>query len=397
MYFQNKLLNSLIIGISLVLPLHAYADTSIADIVDEIAVNNLKLASISASNAGLDIEYRSENILPPLEIEYSPFFRSHQTGVASSELIVKQSFEFPTLYHSRSKAALHQMDILDKSLKKERMAIMTEARKKCQEYIYYSSLRRILDKKLAVEDSLVHAISMRYELGEATILDLNKSKLEYSEIQREISENHLMQLSIKQDLVAMNAGKQLNLEDLNYDISASTFVLPEDISAFISRSPEIAEAEAEMKFAEINLSISRQGWLPALSIGYRRNTELNDALNGFLIGAEFPIYSARKKIKGAEAGLTNSRLNYENVKIEEETRINGVLDRLRYLQQIIRSYDDSLINETLSLYARSLQLNQISLTDYFTETSFLYDHLITKAGLEFEFQTLLSSLLRERV
>ncbi len=77
---------------------------SIEDVLTELASNNLLLKSSQYAAKAKVLELQSGNTLPATSIEYSPFFRSGQTGLASSELIIKQDFEFPTLYHSRTKA-----------------------------------------------------------------------------------------------------------------------------------------------------------------------------------------------------------------------------------------------------------------------------------------------------
>lgn len=48
----------------------------------------------------------------------------------------------------------------------------------------------------------------------------------------------------------------------------------------------------------------------------------------------------------------------------------------------LATYDLSLMRETLSLYRRSLDAGQITLTAYYAETSALYDRLAERARLE---------------
>ena len=366
----------------------------IKDVLEEINSNNLTLRAAAQNNSADNLELRSDNTLPATAIEYSPFFRSGVTGLASSELIVRQDFDFPTLYHSRSKAADTQQVALEKGLDAERAELLTQARIKCLELIYNRHTSEILSQRKAAGDSLLALYEEKLRLRSATILELNKIKLEQSEIEREIAENDMAATLLIQELTALNGGKALDLAGLEYDVESRSVILPESIDGLMAVNPGIGAAEAGVKSAEAEVSLGKQSWVPTLSVGYRRNTEGTEASNGFLVGAEFPLFSIGKKSKAASARLAAARLTLESTLMDEKTRLDSELERLHTLQKSIATYDTPLINETLNLYKESLQAGGLSLSDYYTETSFLYDRLQTRARLENEFQTLLASFYK---
>lgn len=366
----------------------------IKDVLKEINSNNLTLRAAAQNNSADNLELRSDNTLPATAIEYSPFFRSGVTGLASSELIVRQDFDFPTLYHSRSKVADTQQVALEKGLDAERAELLTQARIKCLELIYNRHTCEILSQRKAAGDSLLALYEEKLRLRSATILELNKIKLEQSEIEREIAENDMAATLLIQELTALNGGKALDLAGLEYDVESRSVILPESIDGLMAVNPGIGAAEAGVKSAEAEDSLGKQSWVPTLSVGYRRNTEGNEASNGFLVGAEFPLFSIGKKSKAASARLAAARLTLESTLMDEKTRLDSELERLHTLQKSIATYDTPLINETLNLYKESLQAGGLSLSDYYTETSFLYDRLQTRARLENEFQSLLASFYK---
>lgn len=366
----------------------------IKDVLKEINSNNLTLRAAAQNNSADNLELRSDNTLPATAIEYSPFFRSGVTGLASSELIVRQDFDFPTLYHSRSKVADTQQVALEKGLDAERAELLTQARIKCLELIYNRHTSEILSQRKAAGDSLLVLYEEKLRLRSATILELNKIKLEQSEIEREIAENDMAATLLIQELTALNGGKALDLAGLEYDVESRSVILPESIDGLMAVNPGIGAAEAGVKSAEAEVSLGKQSWVPTLSVGYRRNTEGTEASNGFLVGAEFPLFSIGKKGKAASARLAAARLTLESTLMDEKTRLDSELESLHTLQKSIATYDTPLINETLSLYKESLQAGGLSLSDYYTETSFLYDRLQTRARLENEFQSLLASFYK---
>ena len=80
----------------------------INSVLKSVEQNNMELKALLKGNEAADIENKSQNTLEDLSIEYSPFFQSETSGIASSELVITQGFDFPTLrsaQESRTTAA----------------------------------------------------------------------------------------------------------------------------------------------------------------------------------------------------------------------------------------------------------------------------------------------------
>lgn len=69
----------------------------INSVLKSVEQNNMELKALLKGNEAADIENKSQNTLEDLSIEYSPFFQSETSGIASSELVITQGFDFPTL------------------------------------------------------------------------------------------------------------------------------------------------------------------------------------------------------------------------------------------------------------------------------------------------------------
>ena len=64
-------------------------------VLQEIERNNLELKALRSENRASVLDMKGENSLEAPSVEYSPFFRNGVSGVASSELVVSQEFDFP--------------------------------------------------------------------------------------------------------------------------------------------------------------------------------------------------------------------------------------------------------------------------------------------------------------
>lgn len=77
---------------------------TVDDVLRSVEMNNLELKALLKGNEASSLELKQQNSLDDLSVEYSPFFNANVSGMASSELVVTQGFDFPTLYGARRKA-----------------------------------------------------------------------------------------------------------------------------------------------------------------------------------------------------------------------------------------------------------------------------------------------------
>lgn len=359
---------------------------TIHEALSAIASNNTELHAIEAGNAARELQLRSENTLPATSVEYSPFFRSGVSGVASSELIVSQEFDFPTLYKTRSNQASLERNVLDNEAGTRRKEILTEAQSYLLELVLLKEERGIIDARMNDTKALLLAYEQRLNAGAVTKLEYNKVLLESQDLQRELLDIENQTISISNILKGLNGNKELDLTDLKYSQSAGTLEVPDNSSIMISDDQSVKAIKSEIEAARNEMKLSKSGWLPAFTIGYRRNTEEKLASNGFLIGASLPLFSNSSKIKASQSRLNAGQIAYENVISQARARIAENTDRLRIQQQILATYDYELMSETLELYRKSLDGGQITVTDYYIETSMLYDKILSRIRLENEIQ-----------
>ena len=69
---------------------------SIDEVLRQIEQNNKELQSQQHATRAAQLEGQTQNNLEDPSVEYSPFYTKSITGMSSSELVVKQGFDFPT-------------------------------------------------------------------------------------------------------------------------------------------------------------------------------------------------------------------------------------------------------------------------------------------------------------
>ena len=97
------------------------------EILQSVAQNNVELQARQQELEAAGLEIRMQNSLEDPSVEYSPFFRKGESGMTSSELVVKQGFDFPTVYAARGKAGKLQRSALERQWDAARQEVLLQA------------------------------------------------------------------------------------------------------------------------------------------------------------------------------------------------------------------------------------------------------------------------------
>ena len=130
--------------LSAVCPLPAQ---DIAGALQSIEQNNKTLLALQKNREAAELDLKAANNPEALSIEYSPFFRRGTDGMASSELVVSQGFDFPTLYSARRKAARLQSEVLRQEYATARRDLLLQAESLCLDMVYQKSAAALLEKR----------------------------------------------------------------------------------------------------------------------------------------------------------------------------------------------------------------------------------------------------------
>ena len=84
---------------------------------------------------------------------------------------------------------------------------------------------------------------------------------------------------------------------------------------------DVAVAQTALRAADLNLKQQKSEWLPNISFGYRRNTEQREAINGFMVGVSFPLYSNSSNVKAARQRRQSAELQVTQAQHEAESSL----------------------------------------------------------------------------
>lgn len=366
---------------------------TISDVLGSVEQNNMELKALLKGNEAADLETRQQNNLEGLSVEYSPFFNKDESGIASSELIVSQGFDFPTLYGARKKAARLQRNVREMEYETARRDILLAAKNLCLDLIHCNKQEKILAERRRNADEMMAMFTEKYNGGEGTALELNKIKMERMNLETELAEAKAARSEALRGLQALNGGKEIDVTMTDYP-ALPTDSYMEMYEQAVTSDHGMMTAEAAVRAAEQDVKVNKQGWLPQIEIGYRRNTEGNDASHGFLIGGSIPIFANKNKVKQAKARKAEAEMQQAEARIKAESSARAMVEKMQQLHAAAKTYDVKLMYETLELLKKAVENGELSVTDYYTEADEIYLNILSFLNVERQYQGVVADITK---
>lgn len=370
---------------------------TIDDVLRSIEENNKTLqAQRQATQAG-KMEIQTRNNLEDPSVEYSPFFAKGVDGMASSELVVTQGFDFPTLYAARRQSGKLQQEVLEHQQQAARREVLLTAKNLCLDLIRLNQENALLTERKRNSDELLKLFEERFEKGDAGILEVNKIKMEQMSIQTEVAQNNAAHRTALQQLLAMNG-------NLPLEFSADTYPQVEPINDYntlynevMTTNAGLLEADAAVRAATKEVNVNKQSWLPKIEVGYRRNTSVGEKSNGFLVGGSLPLFSNRKKTKIARAQALSAQLQLDDARLQTEAQVQSRFNEMQQLREAMQAYDVTLMHKALRLLNDAVKAGQLSVIDFYVEAENVYKNLQAYIALENQYQKLMASIYENRL
>jgi outer membrane protein TolC len=383
---------------ALLISVAAGAQNSIADVLRSVEQNNLELKANERQVAAQRAEDKTDNNLPDPTVSYEHVWQQKNTSETVGELTVTQGFDFPTLYAGRNSLNRKKSDIYNKESDQLRQSILLQAKEVCLDIIMLHKQQAILDERMKNALELTELYKKRIATGDANIIDMNKLNLEVLNVKSEALLNASTLVGKEEELNKLNGGIDIKLSDYNY-VEES---LPADFETLraevLPADPSVAVLNSQYDAAQKAVSVSKQGWLPQLEVGYRRNNEAGTKLNGAVAGFSIPLFQNRGKVKAAKAQRDNIGYLRDNALETADAELRKNYEEALTLRTTIGDYSTTLNSQRdLDLLRQALDGGQMGFVDYFVEVAFVFQTQQNFYELENRYQKLLAQIYRNRL
>jgi outer membrane protein, heavy metal efflux system len=363
----------------------AASRSDISYVLQEIQKNNTGLKALRQQLSADSLSFRTgifpDN--PDFEFAYS-FGRPEDLGNKINISFV-QHFDFPTAYAHRNRIAESSIEQLSQIYEKLVRELLLEARLISLNIIYLNALAVEYEKRLGHARQMVDAYNRMFEAGQSGIIELNRVKLNFLNIQKESEQIFIDRQALLQQLQALNGGIEIELNDTSFDV----VVIPSDFDQWYEntarRIPYLRwlkmEADISRKQEKLQAALN----LPGFSAGYVSEEFSFESFRGFVVGISIPLWENKNRLKhikskthAVENLISDQEVQFYNHLKQYHSSTISIQATLNEYKPLVQSVDSS------DLLRKSWEEGELSLTGYLLELSYFYESVENILKLEWE-------------
>ncbi len=370
---MRKVLFFLVFGISAGL----FAQEGIERVLAQIEQNNPTLQAYSRQNQAGKLATRVGLLPDDPELELGRLKGRPVDLGSRTDFSVRQVFDFPLAYWQRHRLASERRAQLDWEWQKQRRALLLEARLLCLDVVLANAMRRELGRQLAWAKDLARAVGLKYERGEANVLEWNKVRLTLLNLEKEAESNEIERNALLAELTSLNGGAVVELTDDGFDRGQ----VPDDFTSWYQRieqrDPQLSWLRCEVSCLEWQVKLDRALNLPRLAIGYQSESVSGERFSGVTAGISLPLFQRRGVVRAGKAQAEAMRSVAADGNRQFFQQMKTLHSRVVALQQSAQDYRTRLAElDNTPLLRKAFDGGEISLIEYVLELSQLHDSTV---------------------
>ncbi|MDE7387257.1 MAG: TolC family protein [Muribaculaceae bacterium] len=358
-----------------------------ADVYDDAAVavfnGSPRLQELRQQSAAEILSLKADNALAPLDLDFESLWS--RDGEHRWSTGISQSFDFPGAYRARAREREALLQASRMELRASYIAEIQRAYELLVEVAYCNKAIALEEKIVKDMTDMTAMLETSFKNGEATILEVNRSKIELANCHISLRDYVERRSSAVAQLVTL--GCNVESADVNYPIF--TLMPLEQYLVAVNDDPTVQYYVQQQSAVTAGVKSRKLESLPGISIGYVHEFEENTHFNGFSVSLSLPVYAARNKVKAARARVDAAKWSIDAARIERESVITVQYSAAQANKQLFDMLSPVFYQtDHLSLLNKAFMGGQMSAIEYLRETS--YFHESERDFLDVEYQYRLS-------
>ena len=388
-----------ILGWMLLGTLTTRAQNSIDQVLKSIETNNKSLQTNTKMTDAQKLEAQTGKFLANPSVEWEQMWGNRNNPGSEYTLTVKQSLDFPTTYSNKNKLANLKANMIGFQSAAYRQQLLLNAKQTCIEIIYLRKQKSLLDERLANAETMFALYKKRFESGDANQLELNKIQLELLNAQNQSRLNKAALTAAEEQLRNFNGGNPITFDATDYPTGEELINFDQLQAAFMEADPNLKSLTVDQEIANREVKLSRSLTLPKFDVGYKRNAAKDHvASNGFMVGVSIPLFENKNTVKKAKAQAEFATASLEDNRLNLKTNLQQLYQQAEALQISRADYAKVLEQQrNIELLNKALNAGQLSVIDYFTELSTIYDSHQSYLDVEKEYHSILAQLYQYKL
>jgi cobalt-zinc-cadmium resistance protein CzcA len=381
-YLKSKKL-AVIIPLLFLFGISTYAQStqvlSMQDAVQKALVNNAGVAANETNITYQKAIKRTATELPKADFtymqgQYNSFYKN------DNNLTVTQIIPFPTVFIAQNKLGNNLIKAGEHQLQHVKNNLAFEVRQAYTHLQYLYMRQALLQKTDSLYQTFARAAKLRYDAGEATLLEKSTAQMHFMEAQNQLKQNQLdIDASMFQIMALLNTSNSITLKE--NELKPILLELNID-STQIKNNPMLAYMQQQVTIAQQQKNVELNKTLPDFKLGYFNQTLIgssnyNDAsiatsdnrFQGFLLGVNIPLwyFPNASKIKAANLQSRISQQYYQQYEIGLDNENKTAIAEYKRAKNNLDYYINSALPNAelvLNQAQKSYKQGDISYTEY---------------------------------
>lgn len=371
----------------------SFAAGSTVDVLREVEQNNTTLKALRQSADAQKIENLTGIMLEDPEIGFSYLWGGPAAIGNRQDVSVTQTFDFGTLAGMKRKVAQEKNSLVEWEYLSQRMEILLEAELLCIELTHLNALAAVLEERAGNAATIAENQRSKLEHGEGNILEYNNSLLELGNAENSLAAVKAQQEAALSKLAGLNGGCRTGFTATDY----AQEPFPADFDSWYaeaqSRNPVLAYVRGEIELSRKELTLSKTGNLPSLSVGYMGEFTLGQRYQGVSLGVSIPLWSNARRVRQAKAAVQAAQSREADAKQQFYSKLEAQYTLASSLKEVAENSRRTLDSaDNRALLRKALDEGEISMQDYLVSLGFYYDALERTMNAELEYHKALAEL-----
>jgi hypothetical protein len=371
---------------------HTFAQQSV---LEQIERNNTVLLALRKQADAEKIANKTGIYPENPEVEFHYLWGNHTAPGNRVDFSATQTFDFPTAYHYRRKVSDAQNQQVDLAYLSERKNVLLEAQRICIRLTYQNAISREWGERLNHAQQVSGAFQVRYDKGDVSVLDLNKSKVNLLNVQKEYDSAVTEKEFLLSELVRLNGGNPVDFPEDTFQ----PLLLPADFEQWFSEQKEknyvLQYLQRETALSRTSEQLQRSLNLPKISAGYMSEKVLSEQFQGVVVGISVPLWENKNTVKRIKAQTEAKRETETDAQVRYYNETQALYKKALRLQKTANDYNQNKLQEnTLSLLKKALDAGEISLIDYILELGMYYESVNNRLETERDLHLTVAELMQ---
>ncbi len=366
--------------------------TSLDSALVSIENNNPTLAARRQYWEAKKLEFQTGIGLSNPKMEFQYLFGSPAEAGDQIEFLAVQAFDFPSVYKQRRELAKVQAGQSVYNIAIDRQHILLDAKLTGIELVYRKKLQAFTTARQQALQKLVADFQKKLDEGNGNILDLNKAKLQLLQVTQLLRTVEAEAVELSSHLVQLNGGIAVEVDTAYPDLT-DVLLVEQIIAEDELIDPFRQVLIQEQRIAERELALAKTWKLPKFEAGYRHQGILGQRFNGIHAGITLPLWEQKNRVAQRE-----SEIVYKGLELRDHINTYAFTRKKQFELQasyktLLDEYNSSFSSiSSIRLLDKALALGEITIIDYFLETSFYYNAMTQFLETEKKYHEALAKL-----